>query len=156
MSKFPGLSCKTEITIAYGNDFEFLDTMTQALVISGSIVSPVSSKIWSTSGLESMLTYTALIVLHDDICRQKTSEEVGLSIMDDIEGTLGGKESPLTTQQILICAASNEIVIRTFSELHKIPRLALEPPLLGTACWSIQRFNSFGKNPLKTRLTTFH
>jgi hypothetical protein len=156
MSISNSLLCKTNVTIAHGNDLDFLEIMIEALLISGSAASPVASKKWSSTGLESILTYVALIILHDDISRQQTSEQIGLSIMNDIEGTLSGKESPLVTQNILICAASNEIVISTFSELYKIPRIVLEPTILGSSCWSIERCNSFGKNPIKTKLITYH
>jgi len=156
MPKFAGLSCKTEITIAYGIDFDFLEIMTQALLVSGGVVSPVSSKVWASTGTESIFRYVGLIILHEDICKQEATENIGLSMIDEIEGTLSGKESPLLTQNLLICASNNEIVISAFSELHKIPRIILEPPHLGIACWSIERFNTFGKNPFKVKPTTYH
>lgn len=156
MTKFAGATCKTEITIAYGSDFDFLEKMTDALRVSGSMASVVSTKQWSSTGQESMRDFVAIIVLHEAICRTQNNEEIGLGLIEEILGTLGGQDHILQTQKILLCAADNEFIIGSFSELHGISREVLEPDNLGICNWSIYRFNTFGKNPLRTRNNTFH
>lgn len=131
MAKFSGSTCKTEITIAYGSDFDFLENMTDALQVSGSLVSTVSTKQWSISGQESMRDFVAIIVLHEEICRTQNNEQIGLSLVDEILDTLCGNDHILHTQKIVLCAADNEFVIGSFSELHGISREVLEPDNLG-------------------------
>jgi hypothetical protein len=143
MSTFPQISCKVIVTVASSGNYTFFEKAEQILLLSSSVQFPVSVKKWLASGFESILSYSGIIVLCNNVINKESEEHLSDSMAHLISKISGIKESPLSSQKILLCSDIETEIISSFCDIYSLDVNTLTTSGFDISFWSILEQNEF-------------
>lgn len=136
MPDFSKVTCKTEVTIACGDDVVFFEKTKEGLLLSSTTESPISVRKWLESKEESMFFYTGIIVILKDMAEKKGIDYLVVAMQTVMPQITGTTDSPLSTQKVLLCKGGNDVLIETFCTLHDLEKERLATSDADVTFWS--------------------
>lgn len=137
MPNFSRVSCKSQVTIASSGDDYFYEKMQQVLLFASTTESPLLVKKWLDDQQESILSYTAIILIFDNIVTTHSEEVLSASIEHIVPLLTGTKENPTSLQKILLCKDTNLPIVSSFCEAYTLDIDSLRNNVSGITFWSI-------------------
>lgn len=142
------MTCFSEVTggvgfvIVFEGHTHFYKKIQDALMLSGNLKTFVSQEIWLAGGQESLLSYSGIITIQDDILAKHEAESLGIVLARVVEVIITSKGSITSKQKILVCRQNNHYLIDAFCHLWGIETGNLIDLEASICFWSVDRCSS--------------
>jgi hypothetical protein len=139
MPNFSKVSSKSLVSVVSGGDDHFFEKMQYTLLLASTTESPVFVKKWLEGNQESILSYSAIIVIFDNVADTQSDEVLSTWIGHIVPHITGTTENPLSSHNILLCKDTHSQIISSFCEAYTLDKESLLENVSGISYWSILR-----------------